>query len=107
MSDVQWTQAPPPRRARTDRYKALAEELRANPGKWAVAEESLDSYRTQAAVAATRINKGENGAFPDREFEATSSKVEGKTRLLVRYVGPGKVYRDFEETGEKADPIED
>lgn len=105
---AQW-ETPPPRRARSAKFKALVTDLRARPGAWAVAEEGLDDYRTQAAVMALRINKGKVAAFrPVGEFEATASKDArtGTNRVFVRWVGPGRIYRDFQETGETAPALE-
>lgn len=108
MTDLQWEAPPAPRGARTEFFKRLAARLRERPGAWAVAAEGLSEYRTQAAVLASRIKTGKLTAFrPAGEFEATSAKDKetGDTRVYARYVGPGAIYRDFQETGREAPPL--
>lgn len=108
MSDLQWEAPPAPRGERTEHFKQLAEQLRQRPGAWAVAQRGLNDYRTQAAVLAARIKSGKLTAFrPAGEFEATSvkDKETGDTAVYARFVGPGAIYRDFQETGKEAAPL--
>lgn len=95
ITDVQWEVPPPPRGERVARFKELVPHLKANPGRWAVAETELTQYGTQAAVMANRINKGGYPIFrPEGEWEARSSK-EGK--VYVRWIGPNGAYREVRQ----------
>lgn len=85
--------------SRSARFRELALALRRRPGAWALAEEGLDMYRTQAALMAARIRGGKHMAFqPPGEFESRSSQ----DKVYVRFVGPDGCYRDFQQTGRKA-----
>lgn len=108
VDEVKWDKPPAPRGERTARFKQLSQELKQRPGAWALAEDGMDEYRTMAATMASRISSGTLSAFrPAGEYEATSSKDKetGSTRLFIRYVGPGKIFRDFQETGKEAPPL--
>lgn len=92
IAPVQWVSDPTPSRGeRTKRFRQLAEQLKERPGQWALAESGLNSYRTQAAVMATRINKGELTTFrPRGSWQAKTSKDE----LYIRYVGVDGEFRE-------------
>lgn len=65
------------------RHLGVAEELRANPGKWALV------FTNVAQPTVTSIRTGRLKAFsPPGAFEATSRLVDGVVHIWVRYVGP-------------------
>lgn len=83
MTNLKWED--PPEAAR-DRWTSVADELRANPGAWAlISEESASSL-------ATTIKDGSSAAFrPAGAFETRTSGIPGRPRYRVRiwcrYVG--------------------
>lgn len=69
------------------RYAGLAEELRANPGRWALVAERTDGNHGLA----THIRSGQMQCFtPTGDFDAASRCVDGITRVYARYVGDGE-----------------
>lgn len=71
------------------RYEAVAAELRANPGRWALIYEAEGDSR---AALATHIRMGQVQCFsPCGDFDAVSRRIEGVERVYARYVGDGEV----------------
>lgn len=91
---VQWETPRRGRSERTRKFAALAPQLKENPGRWALAEEGLTAYRTQAAVMAHNIKTGDyKDIFPDGEFDAVSRM----DKVYVRYIGPNGEYANVED----------
>ena len=74
-------------RRRTSKYAAMAERLRANPGKWALINPS-----TNATGLASMIRRGKHAQFrPAGAFEVvTDRNDDGTTRVFCRYIGEEK-----------------
>lgn len=69
------------------RYRDIADELRAQQGRWAVIAEFSGRNRT---ALATHISRGAIGCFrPAGDFDAVSRQVFGLTTIYARYVGDG------------------
>lgn len=89
---LRWEDPPPSKRAarfprqRADRWSVLAAELRAEPGRWAVVNES--GHQGAGSGMASTIGLGLTVEFtPAGTFEAVSRKVDGITTVYARYVG--------------------
>jgi len=85
-TNLEW--GPPPEKHRTEPtdWNAIAAELKANPGEWALVA------RNQWAAAAVRINDGLYAAFrPAGSFEATARRDDDlekpKVNIWARYLG--------------------
>ncbi|WP_143194335.1 hypothetical protein [Micromonospora sp. CB01531] len=64
----------------------MANELRANPGRWAVAYD--DVTPNVASRRAGDIRNGLLASFrPAGAFEATTRATAGRARVYVRYIG--------------------
>jgi len=93
MSDqpqvIRWEDPPPARSRRSagvghSRYSALADQLRARPGQWAMVGEKPGAD----GGLATHIRMGQMLCFsPAGDFDATSRRVDGVTRVYARYLG--------------------
>jgi hypothetical protein len=90
---VRWEEPPPPKtRTRPtseghSRYAPIAEQLRANPGRWAVV---LEGRRGAGTALATHIRMGHMKCFtPAGDFEATMRAVNGRGLVYARYLGDG------------------
>lgn len=87
---VRWEDPPGPRRETSrrgprSRYAELAEQLRGNPGRWAVILET--PQRGQSALA-TQIRMGGLTCFtPCGDFDARTIRANGITTIYARYVG--------------------
>jgi hypothetical protein len=86
---VEWADPPPGRRAQSEEWEAIAQELRSRPGQWAIVA------RGRSAETATRIKNGTLAAFrPAGTFEArtTGRKNASDQRcdIYARYVGDGR-----------------
>lgn len=94
---VRWEE-PPPNQARnggrpvdtyTSRFTAIADELRARPGEWAVVEE-IEGHRNRGL--ATKIRLGSMLCFtPAGDFEAVARQADGITRTYARFLGDVEV----------------
>jgi hypothetical protein len=83
---VQW-EAPPPRRGgRVHDWDAIAKELRARPGEWALV--AVCTNQTTAASTARYIRDGKYKPM-SAGFDATSRTVDGEARVYARYTGKG------------------
>lgn len=68
------------------RYAEVAQQLREEPGRWAVVQEKT----SHGSGLAHAINYGAVTAFrPPGDFEATYRRREGVTRVYARYLGDG------------------
>ena len=79
---LEWKDPPKAGRERAD-HRAIAAELRAHPGQWALifTASSLNAARQHA----TRISNGLGSAYrPARWFEAVA---RGESDVFARYVG--------------------
>jgi hypothetical protein len=73
------------RSAPWSRYRAVAAELRTQPGRWAVIDEFPGRNRT---TLATHIRRGAIDCFtPAGDFDAVARQVFGHTAIYARYVG--------------------
>lgn len=88
---IRW-ENPPARRAQGggsngSRFQAVADQLRAHHGRWALIHESTNS----SYGLSTHISMGSIGCFaPAGDFEAASRRVGGLTLTYARYVGDGE-----------------
>jgi hypothetical protein len=86
VSVLRWEDPPEDARGAnvTDRWQAIAEELRAHPERWAVVVES-----TSGACGAwvNRIRTGKSAFKPAGAFEAVSRADGKEVRVYARYVG--------------------
>lgn len=87
---IRW-EDPKPSNGRRDssapwsRYGAIADELRARPGRWAVIAEFPGRSRTSLA---THVRVGAIACFtPAGDFDAVSRQVFGLSTIYARYVG--------------------
>lgn len=71
--------APPPQ----SKYAALAAELRARPGRWALI---FAGTKNKATSLATIIRLGQVPPFV-RGFEAVKRAVDGRSCVYARYIG--------------------
>jgi hypothetical protein len=89
---IRWEEPPPSRRrneskAPWSRFNAVADELRAKPGRWAVIAELPGRSRT---ALATHVRVGAIACFtPAGDFEAASRQTPGLTTVYARYLGDG------------------
>jgi hypothetical protein len=90
---IRWEDPPPsrssiPGRARTPgRFTVVAEQLRANPGRWAVISESDGPQRG----VAYHIRSGAIECFTPRgDFDAVTRRVNGRSLVYARYLGDGE-----------------
>lgn len=85
MTEINWQEPPSDGRIGNNKGKHIefAEQLRANPGRWAVMGEDLSCSTT------TMINRGIILGFaPAGAFEAvTRGVVKNRGTIYVRYVG--------------------
>ena len=66
-------------------HAQLAEELRGRPGVWALVYEG---HGGRASTLATHIRMGHVICFsPAGEFDATTRRVDGETRVYAVYLG--------------------
>lgn len=71
---------------RSSKLAPLADELRENPGAWALVYEGTSSGA--ASGMATHIRLGQVAAFtPTGDFDAVSQSGNGLARAWARYVG--------------------
>lgn len=94
---IRW-ERPPPTQARnggrpadsySSRYAAIADELRANPGRWAVIDEFTGNHNRGLA---TKIRLGSMLCFtPAGDFESVSRRSDGVVLTYARYLGDGAV----------------
>jgi hypothetical protein len=92
---IRWEEPPPGRPAGREtgngnsRWNAVAAELRAHPGRWALIREG-----ESGSGLATHIRQGHIACFtPAGDFDAVSRQARGVNRVYARYVG------DPESTG--------
>lgn len=75
----------PRTRKPSSRYAGLAEQLRANPGRWAVV---LEGRTGSGTALATHIRMGHMMCFtPAGDFDATIRQSFGHAVVYARYVG--------------------
>lgn len=92
-SVIRWEDPPPSKRSLrkqdgSSRYADVAEELRANPGRWAVV---LDGLSGSGSSLATQIRMGYTVCFcPAGDFDATIRQTGGRAVVYARYVGDGE-----------------
>lgn len=68
-------------------HRAVAAELKARPGEWAIVRTGFPS-KFAAATAASRIKAGHPVAYrPPGSFDALSRTVDSELRLYARYTG--------------------
>jgi hypothetical protein len=88
---VRW-ESPPPAKGKgstepSSAFADIADELRANPGRWAVVKEQPGRY----SGLATHIRMGQMICFtPSGDFEATTRRLGERTVVYARYVGDGE-----------------
>lgn len=82
MSEIKWQEPPADARGR-DKWGPVADELRAQPGRWALVAEGV------SASMSTAFKRGRIIAFqPAGSFEAvTRNVVDGRADIYARYVG--------------------
>lgn len=79
----EFVDAPPaPTHGRNPIYRAFADALRENPGRWAVWPGRFKN-RSSTSAQASNIKRGTLRNFPEGEFDAVTR--EGK--LYVRFIG--------------------
>jgi hypothetical protein len=92
-SIIRWEEPPPPAGngagrvpgMRPSQYNTIADQLRANPGRWAVVEEI---QRQRNNGLATKIAMGHMLCFtPAGDFEAVTRQGGGVVRTYARYLG--------------------
>lgn len=88
-SVIRW-ETPPPAKHRVGQkdghssYAELADELRANPGRWALVADRPGSN----TGLATHIRTGSIQCFtPAGDFEAESRRVDGRSLVYARFLG--------------------
>lgn len=87
---IRWEQPPAQRSGTTrrgpaSRYTKLAEQLRANPGRWAVIVETTKHGQSSLA---TQIRMGGIACFtPCGDFDARAIRTDGITTIYACYVG--------------------
>lgn len=95
LAVLRWEEPPPSLTAGAKRpeqpvskWAAIARELAARPGDWAVIFEGRPSYATSLA---SNIRYGQLTAFaPAGDFDATSRLLNGKRIVYARYLGDGQ-----------------
>lgn len=76
----------PPALTANQRAQAVADELRAKPGVWAIV--STHPSMTTAQSTASNIRSGRRAIYRPRfSFDATPRHVDGENRVYARYVG--------------------
>ena len=95
-----WVDAPPP--SGRNRYlQWVADQLKANPGKWAqVAGRPLQP---------SAVKKGTYSAFrPAEDFECTNGKPMGssKTATFIRYVGKSPSDNGFQRSSGRQERVD-
>lgn len=74
---------------RVSRFNAIADELRANPLRWAVIAEFPGRSRT---ALSTHVRIGAISCFtPAGDFDAVARQVNDHTAIYARYVGDPEV----------------
>ena len=88
MTEIVFRDPPPAKKVRRD-WEAIADQLKAHPGRWACIDSS--ERRAVMGTMATRINRSVYRGFaPAGTFEAVareSRDVPGRWELFARYVG--------------------
>lgn len=88
MTDLVFRDPPPPKKVRRN-WSDIAEQLKANPGRWALITSA--PKRTSIAMITTRIQRNTYGPFsPVGAFEAVSRESldePGRFEVFARYVG--------------------
>lgn len=86
MTRMTWEEPPrSPRLEGMQRLRSIADELRANPGRWAVVYDGVTPQVASRRAGDIRI--GSLGAFrPAGAFEATTRATAGQCRVYARYV---------------------
>jgi hypothetical protein len=70
------------------KWTALAEQLQARPGEWAIVDPRAGYAGQRLYAVAYGIRRGMTVAFsPGGEFDAAVRRVDGVDVLYVRYVG--------------------
>lgn len=90
---IRWEDPPPARTPGktnpSSRFSELAEELRRQPGMWALV---LDGTRGATSGLASTIRGGKTSCFaPAGDFEAVCRAANGKRLVYARYLGDGEV----------------
>jgi hypothetical protein len=91
---IRWEQ-PTPRKGGQEhgsspgsQWDTVAEQLRANRGRWAVVAEGDMERVTALAAIATRIRRaGLNCFAPAGDFEAAVRRADGRATVYARYLG--------------------
>lgn len=89
MTSVQWEEPPKPNGGPRANQQLLdfANELRANPGRWALYP-TVPSSDSATSSNAANIRRGTLAAFrPPGAFEAVARTAGGIRQIYVRYVG--------------------
>lgn len=87
---IRWEEPPPSARGGAGRepsrrFVAIADQLRANPGRWALIQETEQHGKSGLA---THIRLGAIVAFaPCGDFDAVTRRVGDVTRVYARYLG--------------------
>ena len=88
MTALEFRDPPPPKKARRN-WQKIADQLKANPGRWAVV--ASGPRRSSVANIASRINRNEYGVFsPVGAYEAVvreSEKTPGRFEAYAQFVG--------------------
>lgn len=72
----------------SSRYQAIADQLRARPGEWALVDEFEGIHNRGLA---TKIRLGSMLCFtPAGDFEAVARRGRGMVRTYARYLGNGE-----------------
>lgn len=90
MSVIRWEDPPPHGNSKPKpayKYQSVVDDLRANPGEWAVVLEDVTTGTAGAMVH--RIKNGWTCFLPGGAFEAVCRNGEraGRSRVYARYVG--------------------
>lgn len=90
---IRWENPPPSRGGpgpgtQQSRFRAVADALRAAPGRWAVITEDPD--RTKTALAFHIRTGGIECFAPGGDFEAVQRQVGGVLTVYARYLGDGE-----------------
>ena len=91
MTTIRWADPPPHGNTgnmhnRMAKYQAVADELRANPERWAIIAEDLAAG--SCGTLASRIRKGTGPFAPKGAFETRcSAPAGGRGQVYARYIG--------------------
>jgi hypothetical protein len=85
--DIIWEDPPPPGSGTRGPTRAIADKLRAQPGKWARVAGPLETGVAES-LRVSLVQGRASGVKPG-EFEASRRKLEDGVYVWARYVGDG------------------